>query len=66
MCPRLDDPTNGIAKLENHTNRVDSLSSFGCSAAWIYALVGSDSRTCQLNGTWTHSDPQCKRMLTES
>ncbi len=35
MCPRLDDPTNGIAKLENHTNRVDSLSSYGCSAGYM-------------------------------
>ncbi len=64
MCPRLDDPTNGIAKLENRTNGVDSLVSYGCSPG--YALVGSDSRTCQLNGIWTHSDPQCERMLTES
>ena len=62
MCPRLDDPANGAATLENRTNGVDSLVSYGCSAG--YTLVGSDSRTCLLNGTWTHSDPQCERMLT--
>ncbi|XP_064406448.1 sushi, von Willebrand factor type A, EGF and pentraxin domain-containing protein 1-like [Halichondria panicea] len=58
-CPHLDNPTNGFVTL-NVPNGVGSLVSYRCSAG--YALVGSDSRTCQLNGTWTHSDPQCKRI----
>ncbi|XP_064405955.1 sushi, von Willebrand factor type A, EGF and pentraxin domain-containing protein 1-like isoform X2 [Halichondria panicea] len=61
-CLRPDDPTNGSVTWKSVHNEalVGSIVSYRCSAG--YALVGSDSRTCQLNGTWTHSDPQCQRI----
>ena len=59
----LISPENGMIRcsiMEN--NRVPSFEdtcSFTCNTG--YELTGSDTRTCQSNGSWSGSDIMCSR-----
>jgi len=61
-CPSLTDPKNGVMIC---TLGVDGIPSYGdtcdftCSTG--YELTGSDTRTCQSDGSWSGSEIVCNR-----
>jgi len=61
-CLLLDDQPNGIVNCSPGDDNVPSYEdtcSFTCNIG--YKLIGSDTRTCQSNGSWSGSDPECIR-----
>ena len=61
-CPSLTDPNNGVITCSPGDDGVPSYEytcSFTCNTG--YELTGSDTRTCQSNGSWSGSDDVCKR-----
>ena len=61
-CLSLTDPNNGIINCslgdDNITSYEDTCS-FTCDTG--YELTGSDTRTCQSDGSWSGSDAICQR-----
>ncbi|XP_065918591.1 uncharacterized protein [Dysidea avara] len=63
-CPSLTDPINGIINCSLGDDGVPSYEdtcSFTCNTG--YKLTGSDTGTCQSNGSWSGSDDVCRRVL---
>ena len=61
-CPSLTDPINGIINCSLGDDGVPSYEdtcSFTCNTG--YKLTGSDTGTCQSNGSWSGSDDVCRR-----
>ena len=61
-CPSLDDPSNGMVNCSLGDDGVPSYEdtcSFTCDTG--YELSGSDTRTCQSNGSWSGSIAMCRR-----
>ena len=54
-CGDPGTPTNGQRSLSSTT--YNSVVTYTCDVG--YTLQGSNSRTCQSNGQWTESIPQC-------
>ena len=64
-CPSLTDPNNGIITCSLGDDGVPSYEdtcSFTCNTG--YELTGSDTRTCQSDGSWSDSDDVCRRGMT--
>lgn len=57
QCPELSYPTNGIALSEHILRGVGDVVEYTCSSG--YVLVGTPSRTCQPDGTWSDTAPEC-------
>ena len=58
-CGDPGTPTSGQRSLSSTT--YNSVVTYTCDVG--YTLQGSNSRTCQSNGQWSGSVPQCKGML---
>ena len=61
-CQTLDSPSNGTVSCSLGDDGVPSYEdscSFTCDIG--YVLTGSDTRTCQSNGSWSGSDVVCSR-----
>jgi len=61
-CPSLTDPNNGMITCSLRDGGVPSYEdtcSFTCNTG--YELTGSDTRTCQNNGSWSGSADMCRR-----
>ena len=62
VCPLLDNPANGKRDCSLGGNEVayykDSCN-FSCDTG--YELTGSDTRTCQGNGSWNGTAITCSR-----
>ena len=61
-CPSLDNPSNGVISCSLGDDGVSSYEdtcSFTCDTG--YELSGSDTRTCQSNGSWSGSIAMCSR-----
>ena len=61
-CSNLTDPNNGTANCSLGDDGVPSYEdtcSFTCNTG--YELTGSDTRTCQSNGSWSGSETMCTR-----
>ena len=56
-CSDPGTPTNGHRNLSNTT--YNSVVTYTCDVG--YTLQGSNSRTCQSNGSWNGSVPECTR-----
>ncbi len=56
-CPTLVDPVNGDIALSGNTP--GSSASYTCISG--YTVDGNDIRFCQGDGTWTGTDPICRR-----
>ena len=59
-CPSLSDPANGtmICSLgEDGNSTFQDSCTFSCDAG--YMLTGSDTRTCQSDGSWSGSETAC-------
>ena len=62
LCPSLTDPNNGTITCSLGDDGVPSYEdacSFTCNTG--YELTGSDTRTCQSDGSWSASGVVCKR-----
>jgi len=62
FCPSLTDPKNGAISCSLGYDGVPSYEdtcSFTCNTG--YELTGSDTRTCQSDGSWSGSDDVCRR-----
>ena len=61
-CPSLSEPSNGVINCSLGDDRVPSYEdtcSFTCNTG--YELTGSESRTCQSDGSWSGSIAMCDR-----
>ena len=61
-CPSLDSPSNGTISCSLGDDGVlsyEDTCSFTCTTD--YELTGSDTRTCQSNGSWSGSNAMCRR-----
>ena len=61
-CPSPDIPNNGMMNClmgADHLLSYEDTCSFTCNNG--YELTGSDTRTCQSNGSWNGSDSECRR-----
>jgi len=61
-CPSLTDPNNGLITCSLGGDGVPSYEdtcSFTCNTG--YDLTGSDTRTCQINGSWSGPEIMCGR-----
>ena len=54
-CEALEHPPNGVVDYMTATE--GSMATYTCDPD--YPLVGSDTRVCQSNGTWTLEEPRC-------
>ena len=62
QCPSLINPNNGMINCSLGDDGVlsyEDTCSFICNTG--YELTGSDTRTCQSDGSWSGSDPVCRR-----
>lgn len=55
-CGPLDFPVNGIVRVDSTT--VGSIAFYSCHPA--FQLVGQERRTCQENGEWSGTKPECQ------
>ena len=63
-CPTLTDPHNGAIYCSLGENGIPSYNdtcSFTCNTG--YELTGSDTRTCQNDGSWSGSETICRRSM---
>ena len=61
-CPSLSEPSNGMINCSLGDDGVPSYEdtcSFTCNTG--YELTGSESRTCQSDGSWSGSNAVCSR-----
>ena len=60
-CPSLDNPSNGMisCSLGDRVPSYEDTCNFTCDTG--YELTGSDTRTCQSDGSWSGSIAMCSR-----
>ena len=58
-CELLNTPNNGMMICSLSDDGAPSTCSFTCNTG--YKLTGSDTRTCQSNGSWSGSETICTR-----
>ena len=61
-CPPLTDPNNGVMTCLLRDDGVpfyEDICSFTCNTG--FELTGSDTRTCQSDGSWSGSETLCRR-----
>ena len=63
MCPRLNSLAYGKTIPGNEIRNIDSVITYSCNNN--YKLVGSPSRTCLVDGTWSGNQPICTRKFPE-
>ena len=62
QCPPLTNPNNGVINCslgDDGFPSYEDTCSFTCNTD--YELTGSDTRTCQSNGSWSSTDVMCIR-----
>ena len=62
MCPTLKHILHGKIEIENTSQKQKTVAAYLCKSG--YMLSGSKYRTCQVDGTWSGSEPQCVSKLT--
>ena len=61
-CPSLTNPSNGMMACllgVDGTPSYEDTCSFTCNTG--YELTGSDTRTCQSDGSWSDSESMCMK-----
>ena len=61
-CPPLSDPNNGMINCslgDDGDPSYEDTCIFACNTG--YELTGSDTRTCQSDGSWSGNDVVCRR-----
>ena len=61
-CPMLPNPANGMVSVSGHAS--GSTATYTCNTGFelLDLTPGNDMRTCQLDDTWSGSEPQCLGM----
>ena len=62
MCPQLATPSNGMVTWNSLV--VGGVATYTCADG--FELVGSMTRTCQSNNTWSEEEPICRGILLGS
>ena len=57
-CGSLDNPTNGMVNTPSGTTFMNT-ATYMCVVG--YTLTGSETQTCNAEGTWTPDPPTCVR-----
>ena len=57
-CPQVN--TNGTVSVYSTTHQ--SVANYSCIAG--YTLMGTEKRTCQINGLWSGSIPTCSKGMS--
>ena len=60
-CPSLDNPSNGMISCSLEDDEVpsyDDTCNFTCDTG--YELTGSETRTCQSDGSWSGNSAMCE------
>ena len=60
-CPSLADPDNGMMNCSLGDDKMpfyEDTCNFTCKTG--YELIGSDTRTCRSNGSWSGGDTVCR------
>ena len=58
QCPILPNPANGM--VETTDDRLSgSTATYTCNSGFDLITTGSNVRTCQPDGMWSGSEPQC-------
>ena len=58
-CGTLVDPNNGQVNFADTTFGADA--TYTCDEG--FSLEGVETRTCQANGNWSDSDPNCELLV---
>ena len=58
-CPSLDNPSNGMISCSLGDDAYGDICNFTCNTG--YELTGSETRTCQSDGSWSGSTAMCSR-----
>ena len=58
-CPLLTDPANGMVAVTGQASGFTATYTCNSGFELLDLTPGSDIRTCQPNGTWSGSEPQC-------
>ena len=61
-CPLLNNPNNGIISCslgDDNVTSYEDTCNFTCNTG--YELTGSDTRTCQSDGSWSGTDDICRK-----
>ena len=61
-CPSLDDPSNGMINCspgDDEFPTYEDTCNFTCNTG--YVITGSNTRTCQSDGSWSGSIAMCER-----
>ena len=61
MCPILDPPDSGSVNVTGQYNEDNA--TYTCDSEFTLLDPGSGIRTCQPDGNWTGSEPQCVGVL---
>jgi len=61
-CPSLTVPNITCSLGDDGVPSYEDICSFTCNTG--YELIGSDTRTCQSDGSWSSSDGVCRRGKT--
>ena len=56
MCDPLSDPANGMVTVPSRI--VGSVATYECDTG--REVVGDETRTCQVDGQWSGSEPTCE------
>ena len=57
-CGPLTNPLNGQVNTSSGTT-YNEVAAYSCDPG--YYIIGSSSRTCQVNGAWNSTVPSCER-----
>ena len=58
-CPPLANPSNGMSSCSVGAVSYEGTCTLTCNTG--YVLTGSDTRTCQSDGSWSGSNAMCSR-----
>ena len=59
MCPSLPDPANGEVQASDRS--FGRVATYSCNEG--YALMGSNSRRCQADASWSGEEPECEAII---
>ena len=66
QCPEIQSPADGMATTTSRRLSGDN-ATYTCNSGYLLVDInldpGNDARTCQTDGTWSRSEPQCVGML---
>ena len=62
MCELLTNPVNGQVTLIERF--VGEVANYSCDAG--FALIGSETRTCQSGSGWSGDEPSCESKCTKT